>query len=192
MKQLLFVLIVPLGLCAQSKNVDQEILHIRENAVRVSTDSACRVLLDEFYESFESDLGLANPKMLSAYARLSDYSSNPAVPNHHVAVLLAEYVNSIASPEEALKWIRALTEETKLLWGERHPLTYLYEGESLMNARKGSEARAVFSEMHDELKGSAVAMFYIYKLESDNRLRGTWLSVLKSLYPNHWLVKTIK
>lgn len=192
MKALLITIFLPLSLLAQETTVEEAIKTILANSQRNPNDSACRMLLDDFYQSFESDEGLGNPKMISASMKLYDYSHRKDMPNRQIALFLEGYMNSISKPEDALKWVRALKDETIAIYGERHPLTYIYEGESYMNARKGDEARAVFSEMNDKYHNSAVAMFYIYKLETDKRLKGTWLSVLQKLYPNHWLVKTIK
>jgi len=197
MKKLLIILCLPLGLSAQESNADEAIKNIRQDAQRNASDSACKIMLDDFYASMESDQGLANPKIMSATTKLYDYSHQKDMPNHQIAALLVGYLDALSKPNDALKWIKALGEETIAVYGSRHPLTYIYEGENYMNARKGQEARAVFSELDKYCiktthRNSAVAWFYIYQLETDKRIKQTWLSVLENQFPNHWLVKTIK
>ena len=200
MKQ--FFLLLTFSICFQlisfgqvfdaSKPLEPQIKEYLKGVKRDSSDKTCQKLLSDFYYCFESDSGLANPRMISAMMNQFKYKADQNLPNRQIAVLLYEYTNSVDNPEQALTWIRALKDEYKNVYGQTHPLIYLYEGESLINSNQRSKANEHFKEFQKAYPQSIVAMCYIYETEPDNNLKKTWLSVLKAEHPNHWIVKQYK
>jgi len=169
-----------------------EIQKTLKNVTRDSLDKKCEVLFTDFYDSFKSNEGQANPKMITATINLFKYQNDTTVENKHLAILLMKYINSVSEPEKALIYIQALREEYPKVYGHMHPLILLYQGESLINAGRKSDAYKHFIEFQKEYPNSIMAMVYIYETETDKNLSLTWLSVLKKLYPEHWVVKDIK
>lgn len=172
-----------------SKPLDPQIKEYLKGIKRDSSDKTCQILLFDFYNCFESDLGQANPQMVNAMMNLIKFNSDPNLPNRQLVVFLYEYINSVDQPETALTWIRALKEEYKNIYGNTHPLIYLYEGESLINNKQRSKAYEHFKEFQKVYPESVLAMCYIYETEPNSNLKKTWLSFLKAEHPNHWIVK---
>ena len=191
MKRILAISIIVL-ICFESKSQNKEIKRIISTAKRDSTDKACKLLFDDFYTSFESDEGLANPKFLSATMKLVTLKSDTSFANNYLLVFLQRYVNSTSEPKKALLWIRALKDEYPKVYGNIHPLILLYEGESLINDGQTDVAHKHFMDFPENHHNSVMAMVYVFQTERDKNLAKTWLSVLKSLHPNHWVVKTLK
>jgi hypothetical protein len=175
-----------------TKPLDPQIKEYLNEIKRDSSDKTCQQLLSDFYYCFESDSGQANPQMVNAMMNLLKYYADPNLPNRQLVVLLYEYLNSVDKPEQALNWIRTLKDEYKNIYGNTHPLIYLYEGESLINNKQSSKAYEHFKEFQKVYPESVVAMCYIYETEPNRNLKKTWLSFLKAEHPNHWIVKKYK
>jgi len=190
MKQLGFIFLLLSSISAYSQ--ESQIKDILANVKRDSTDKTCKLLFDDFYDSFDSDAGMMNPKIMTATINIFKYKSDSQLPNGQLAVLLFQYDNAVSDPEKALKWISALKQEYKNVYGRSHPLILLYEGESLSEANRKEEAHAHFMEFLKEYPQSVIALVNAYGGEKDENLKKMWLDKLKSEHPNHWAVKKLK
>jgi hypothetical protein len=191
MKKILAISAIVL-ICFGAKSQNKEIKKIISTAKRDSTDKTCKLLFDDFYNSFESDEGLVNPKFTSAMMKLVTLKSDTSSVNNYLLVFIQRYIDSISEPKKALVWIRALKKEYPKVYGNIHPLILLYEGESLINDGQTDEAYKHFMNFHESYHNSVMSLVYIFKIERDKNLAKTWLSALKSLHPDHWVVKTLK
>ena len=190
MKQLAFLFLIFSFISASAQ--DNKIKVILENVKRDSTDKTCKLLFYDFYNCFESDQGQANPKMINATISLFNYQSNPALPNKQLVILLFQYIKVAAEPEVALKWIQALNDEYKSVYGETNPLIMLYKGESLEQANHKEEAYTHFRVFLKEYPQSVTALVNVFGTEKDEKLRKVWFDKLKNQYPNNWAVKNLK
>jgi hypothetical protein len=188
----LFGLISILGSFISVYSQTDQIKRILSNVERDSTDKKCSKLFSDYYESFESDEGLSNHRMDSAFIRTFQYVSDPKIKNKQLVMLLNGYRESISEPKKALVWIRSLKEEYFKVYNKVHPLILLYEGESMINKGDDQDAYNHFTKFQQKFPNSVMAMVYIYKTEKNKSLSKTWLSVLKKLHPDHWVVKTLK
>ncbi|MBI5475702.1 MAG: hypothetical protein HY964_03085 [Ignavibacteriales bacterium] len=187
-KWLIILFIVAATLHAQTLNLNK----LSNITKRDSSDKLCKILFDDFYDSFESDEGLGNSKITKATINLFRYSEDTLLQNRQLAELLYGYINSVSKPDTALEWIRVLKEEYPKVYGQLHPLILLYEGESLINSKRINEAHQHFLDFYKLYPSSVMAMVYIFETETNPALSKTWLSILKRQHPNHWVVKNLK
>jgi len=169
-----------------------QIKTVLENVQRDSSDKRCKLLFYDFYNCFESDEGQVNPKMIDATLNLFKYQSDPNFPNKQLIALLFGYEQSGSDPEKALKWIQALNDEYRTVYGTSNPLILLYKGESLEQAGHKEEAYTHFRSFLKEYPQSVMALVNVYGTETDEKLAKIWFDKLKSQYPNNWAVKSLK
>ena len=188
MKLLSFLFLFSAALNAQETLIES----ILKDVNRDSSDKVCKSIFDNLYESFESDEGLVNKKMGLATSDLIDYKMGIKSINRQLALLLDGYMNSLSDPTKALKWIAAMKKEYANIYHTSHPLILLYEGESMINGKRAADAYKHFEGFLKLYPKSVMAWVYLYKMEPDKRMAKTWLSILKSQHPNHWVVKELQ
>ncbi len=174
-------------LYAQNEQLD----NILKDVKRDSTDKTCQLLFDDFYESFESDAGIGNPRIITATMNQYKYKTDISVVNRQLVLILQKYMDSLSDPKTAIYWLKCLEEEYIKVYGKVHPLILLYQGESLINSKNKAEVHKHFIDFQKRFPKSTMALVYIYKTEEDENLAKTWLSILKAERPTHWIVKKL-
>jgi len=185
---ILFFVFSFISASAQEDQINAILLNVK----RDSTDKRCKLLFYDFYNCFESDEGQANPKMVNATLALYNYQSDPNFPNKQLALLLWNYGLAASDPEKALKWIQALNDEYKNVYGESNPLILIYKGETLEQGNHKDDAYTHFRMFLKEYPNSVIAMVNVYGMETDANVAKQYYDQLKSLHPNHWAVKNLK
>lgn len=174
----------------ESKPLNNQIEEWLLSTQRDSTDKTCQQLLTDFYNSFESDEDQPNSLYISAMVNHYKYLDDLNLPNRQIVILLYYYqINPSEKPENALIWIKALEKEYQNIYGQTHPLIYLFKGLSLINIGQIPEAHAVFIEFQKNYPESVTAMCCLYETEPDKIRADSLLRILKANHPNHWMLK---
>jgi len=190
MKRLIFLAFIFFFISASAQ--EDQISAILQNVKRDSTDKRCKLLFYDLYNCFESDEGQMNPKMVNATLTLFNYKSDPNLPNKQMVLLLWNYTMAAHDYDKALKWIQALNDEYRNVYGESNPLILLYKGETLEQGGHNQEAHTLFMAFLKEYPQSVNALVNVYVTETDGKLAKRYYDQLKSQHPNHWEVKNLK
>jgi tetratricopeptide (TPR) repeat protein len=147
--------------------------------------------MDLLYESFNSDLGPANPKMITAIQLMTQYEADTSMANRDLVYLLKFYIDNCGKLDLALKTIERLKELYNQRFASDHGLILLFQGETYLDLGNKNEARPIFEKILKIDTSFVPALVYDYKLETDKKALKGKLKILKKEYSDHWLVKKL-
>ena len=156
-----------------------------------STSSGVKIILDTFYNSFQSDSGLiVTARTQSAFTALINSAKDSLVVNRDLIYQLYYYlIMTERDPAQALLAIQIMEKTYLKRFGSIHPIIKLYELESAIQLGEYNLAESYLKYLDPNF---IPAKYYSYILEKDSTIKSEKLSELKRLYSNHWIVKNLK
>ena len=95
----LFLLLLTVSILSQGSGFKNILARTQSD----SSNKVCQKLFDDIYDSFESDEGTANPRLIKSMQSLMQLQGDENLPNHELAALLYKYFRSVPSPDSAVK-----------------------------------------------------------------------------------------
>lgn len=164
---------------------------IEVNSPNKNSKNNIKPIMDLLYESFNSDLGPSNPKMIAAIQSFTQYEADTSMANRDLVYLLKFYIDNSGNADLALKTIERLKELYNQRFDAEHGLIFLFYGETYLDLGNKNEAKQIFEKILKIDSSYVPALVYDYKLETDKKSSKGKLKILKKEYPNHWLIKKL-
>ena len=164
---------------------------IEANSPTHSKENNLYPLIEVMYESFNSDLGPSNPKMIGALTTIMTFYKDTTLANRDLICMLDFYIKNVNKPEIAMYAISKLEVLYEERFSKTHPLLNLYKGETYMNLGENDLALIEFKKILETDKNFVPALVYLFQLEKKTELSEKNLKQLKTNYPDHWIVKNL-
>jgi len=161
-----------------------------EEEIDTTKDNVAEIL-DNYQNSFQSDVGLANPLFGKAILKVATEVYDTTKSNRFLTYLIKLYSDFTSSnPKIAIMTMQSLEANYVGFFHREHPVIYLFILESAINDGNKELAKSYLERLYKLSPDFIPCLVYQYRLEEDSVKKEKFKNDLILKYKNHWMVKS--
>jgi len=160
----------------------------KSSYTKISKNNNLKQIFDIGFNGFNSD----DPRTaIEIYVESCFSNISISTENRDIFLALVQYTSYTNYPDLALVIISWVETQYLERFGVTHPFILLYKAESMINLGQHEQAMEIIKQLLLISPNFIPAKVYSWRLEKDLTIKQEKYEELKTMYPNHWIVRQI-